>query len=259
MWLRTLISTTSAAICSVIRYKFADDNDIDQDTVDKYIYDNRGDFYHTGDDRSNSRHIADGRIPQGRTVYEASPIAYEELDDFNDKYDIWFETPAQLIEEINKFETKNLELVLVNQESDQQLQEWKKKTEHLIETKDEKINTLNEACETLKQKIKHETQALQGLTKERAGMDKTVTMENFDKIKAKVFGMYNNLKGEFDKNSLRPLKSKTDFDNQTMLDILAEVEKLYYKYIKGFRKDTMGAIQKNVSSIEGSLRESKET
>ena len=171
---------------------------------------------------------------------------HEELDHFNYGYDIWFGSSAQLIEEINKIESRNLELVLMGQEIDRQLQDWRKNIEELQAAKDSKILDLKDTKDALKKKIKQEQAAIMSMTKEKANNEKMVGIDNFDKIKIKMLGLYNGLKTEFDKNTLRQIKSETDLSNEMMLDLLTEVEKLYYKYIKGFNKETIGSLSKNV-------------
>lgn len=233
-------------MCKVSSYRFGEDNGIPADVVDQYISENRAGFYHNerGTERLQTAADEHGEPECFQSAIDSG--VRDQLDDYSDRYDIWFEAPDQLIEEINRIETKNLDLVLQSQESDHQLQEWKKKTESLVAAKNDKIEALNDACEGLRQKIRQENQALFLMSRERAGKESTVALENFDRVKAKVIGLYSSLKGEFDKNSLRHIKSKGEVDNQALLNILLEVEKLYYRYIKGFKKDTMGGILKTV-------------
>lgn len=241
---RQLTLRIKGPICFLNSVTYAEDKDISLNLVKMYVDEHKFDFYHRRE--SLKLNVGFDTACGNLKNEQPSPEVRQELDNFNDKYETWLEEPSQLIEEINKIENKNLDLVLVNQENDQQLQEWRKKTEELIFSKDGKIQDLKTFCELLKLKIKQETQNLAMLGKEKAVKEKTVALENFDRIKAKVFGLYSNLKAEFDKNSLRPVKYKLDLDNQNMLDVLAEVEKLYYRFIKGCKKDAMPAILKNV-------------
>ena len=161
------------------------------------------------------------------------------------KYVLFFDRPSQLIETIEKIEETNLLEIQLIQENEQSLIDLQQKLTSLETEKNKKLNVLGEIRDDLNSRIKTCEEEVRSTKKKTESFQKEEFSRNLDKIKAFLFQICQNFKGEFEKSqlieSLKELESK-----QTLMASLAQIEKLIYKYSLALKKENQSVIYKQV-------------
>ncbi|CAD8119074.1 unnamed protein product [Paramecium sonneborni] len=106
--------------------------------------------------------VIEGKLLKSNNSDQAVQFS-EELEDFEDEFEMYFKQPSQLINIFNDLEERNLFLIQTAQETEQNLEEVKSKFQKLQHEKSIKIQQLHEQKETLKKKLDQMTQELKDM------------------------------------------------------------------------------------------------
>lgn len=169
----------------------------------------------------------------------------EEVEQFEEEYRIFFDSPSQLVDVLNKLEEGNLQVIQVIQENEQLLIDLSKKLSAFDSEKNAKIAALTATRDDLRMRIRHveeETRSMQRLAENVENEDCNNDMK---KVRAQLLQIYQTFRGDFEKphssDSLKDMDEK-----RSLMTCLSLIEGVIYKYSLAIRKEDPAAVYKLV-------------
>lgn len=178
----------------------------------------------------------------------------EEVDEFDEESQIYFEFPVQLVETIDKIEADNLQFIQIIQENEQALLEIQQKSAFEGEEKTFKISELSRKKVELLNNIRCCEEEISQMQKKTQQFEKEEFRNKLEKIKVLVFGIYQNCRSDFDKSfTIESLKDLED--KKGLMFCLAQMESLIYKFSLAIKKENHAMIYKHVVLKEDLFRQ----
>ncbi|CAK59698.1 unnamed protein product (macronuclear) [Paramecium tetraurelia] len=153
----------------------------------------------------------------------------DELEEFEDEYEMYFKQPSQLVEIFNDLEERNLFLIQTTQDAEQNLEELKTKFNKIKKSLDDKVFTLQQNKEQLKKNYENVCQQIKTL--QLKGTEKNAKKDHKE-LRKQIIEVCENFPNE--------IQGVHDLQNKETLDILVQIElhlERQLKQIRSFRPD----------------------
>lgn len=183
--------------------------------------------------------------------YERSYAAQEryEVEQFEEEYRLFFETPRQLVETINRLEEGNLTVIQQIQENEQNLLDTGNKMNVSDSEKNQKIAALTATRDDLRLKIKALEDEVRTTQRRAETMEKEKFHSNVEKIRAALNQISATFKADFDKGESGEGLKDAD-EKRSLIATLSQLEGIVYKYSLAIKREDPTHVYKLVSSSE---------
>eukprot|EP01016_Furgasonia_blochmanni_P030525 TRINITY_DN3174_c0_g1_i13.p1 TRINITY_DN3174_c0_g1~~TRINITY_DN3174_c0_g1_i13.p1 ORF type:complete len:609 (+),score=154.52 TRINITY_DN3174_c0_g1_i13:151-1977(+) len=178
----------------------------------------------------------------------------EELEEFDDEFELYFKEPHQLIEVFSVIEEKNLFLIQMTQDSEQTLEELKVSFHNRQIALDKKRNQLRETRQQLEKQIAEAEQKMNQLLRKNEENKQSTKRDDLHPLVKKVGEIYNFLKKN-ENFDLPELDTKDIF--RVLTTIEGYLEKQLIKQAKQYNPERIEYYKKQIRKSQ--QRESQKT
>lgn len=169
----------------------------------------------------------------------------EEVEQFEEEYRIFFDTPSQLVDVLNKLEEGNLQVIQVIQENEQLYIDLSKKLSAFDTEKNAKIAALTATRDDLRVRIRHVEEETRSMQRMAENVENEDCNNDMKKVRAQLLQIYQTFKGDFEKaHSSDSLKDMDD--KRSLMTCLSLIEGVIYKYSLAIKKEDPAAVYKLV-------------
>lgn len=171
----------------------------------------------------------------------------EKITDYEEEYPLFFKSPKQLVDFINKLEEQNLQFIQFNQDYEMEILEQTQEVEKQNTINCAKFNALSETKRELFEQVKKIEEEIRQSEARNRAFEFSSSDQNLEQLKGSLYSIYHAFKQHFDKGLL--LDSVRDLvDKNVVLNCLSQVETIIYRMGVALKKEDQKSIFKQVSS-----------
>ncbi|KAL4488164.1 hypothetical protein ABPG73_001575 [Tetrahymena malaccensis] len=171
-----------------------------------------------------------------------------DLEDFEDNYPMYFQSPQQLQDVFNSLEEKNLFLIQMKQEDEQNLEELKHKFKQEKQLLNAKARNLQAQKDQVKKQVEEIQTGMKSIKQKTEDLQKK-SEDKYEKLfRALILDLYNTFKEEINLH---------DPESQSTLFLLSQIEILFEKQFKEIKLCPIKLVEEKRKKAEKDRKQSQ--